>query len=400
MDQTTTKKYWAIPMCQLGMEGGRGILCRKDLLIKYNGGKFPQTLQEYLTWFKAIKAAIPDSIPVAGQQLPGYLFYDSAAILFMHGVYYPTDLLWRNGKYAVAFTLPEYKEAMKVMRQLYADGLLDKEFATNPRDAYGQKLANKSVATRTTTIDQVNPVVGNTIELNAKNNTPGVYWVWSPPLTKYPAGVERKYIQWMSTDVYPINWGHRVCINAKTKYPKEAWRVLEAFASDKLRDVYAWGREGKEYTIVSGKRVPTPRLYFNDINDADSHYWTLHLGIIQGFWPTDVKYEVQRLKAPAEFDEVYKASRWLVDDSKKTGILPNSYAPTFPEVNEKAAESRALATQIQARFITGEMALEEWDAAVKDYMSKYGFMVDVVNKWIKENKDFLIKQRGVKVWNQ
>ena len=163
---------------------------------------------------------------------------------------------------------------------------------------------------------------------------------------------------------------------------------------------YAWGREGKEYTIVGGKRVPTTRLYFNDINDADSHYWTLHLGIIWGFWPTDVKYEVQRLKAPAEFDEVYKASRWLVDDSKKTGILPGSYAPTFPEVNEKAAESRALATQIQARFITGEMALEEWDAAVKDYMSKYGYMADVVNKWIKENKDFLIKQRGVKVWNQ
>ena len=42
MDQTTTKKYWAIPMCQLGMEGGTGILCRKDLLIKYNGGKFPR----------------------------------------------------------------------------------------------------------------------------------------------------------------------------------------------------------------------------------------------------------------------------------------------------------------------------------------------------------------------
>jgi putative aldouronate transport system substrate-binding protein len=398
-DQTTTKKYWAIPMNNIGQEPGTGVLVRQDLIDKYNGGKYPEDLQGYLNWFKAIKAAIPDSIPVAGLPIAEYLFMNSASIFFMHGVYYPAEAYWRGGKYVRGIELPEFKEAIKVYRQLYKDGMLDKEFATNPRDAYSQKVTNKFVATQTNTIDQVVPIVGSQLDAMAKNGTPGVYWVYAPPLTRYPAGVERKYIQWMSSDVYPINWGHRVVINAKTKYPAQAWRVLEGFASDELRDAQAWGREGKEYNVVNGKRVPTNRLYFNDINDPDSHYWTLHLGIIWGFWPTDVKYEVQRVKAPVEFERVYQSSRWLVADGKATGIAPSAYLPTFPDINAKAAEARALASQIMAKTITGEFSLEDWDAGVKEWKQKYDWMLETQNKWIADNKAVL-KSKGVKLFDQ
>ncbi len=133
------------------------------------------------------------------------------------------------------------------------------------------------------------PIVSNQLESAAKNGTPGAYWVFAPPLKRYPAGVDRTYVQWLSSDIFSINGSHRAVISAKTKYPAQAWKVLEAFASDELREAQARGREGKEYNVASGKRVPTTRLYFNDINDPDSHYWTLHLGIIWGFWPTDVK---------------------------------------------------------------------------------------------------------------
>jgi len=108
---------------------------------------------------------------------------------------------------------------------------------------------------------------------------------------------------------------------------------------------------------------------------------------------------VQRLKAPKEFEKVYQSSRWIVEDAKKTGMMPGAYAPQFPDVNAKAAEARALATQIQAKFITGEMGLDEWDAAVKDWMSKYGFMTDTLNKWVDDNKAML-KAKGVKIFDQ
>jgi hypothetical protein len=253
------------------------------------------------------------------------------------------------------------------------------------------------VASQTNSIDQIVPVVGTQIENNVKNNTPGVYWVFAPPLKRYP--VDQKYIQLESSDVFPINGSHRTAINAKTKYPAQAWKVLEGFASDELRDAQAWGREGKEYNVVNGKRVPTNRLYFNDINDPDSHYWTLHLGIIWGFWPTEVKYEVQRLKAPTEFEKVYQSSRWLVDNGKATGLLPSSFLPTMPDINAKNAEAEALISQIWAKTITGEMSMVDYDNAVKDWKRQYDWMAEEQNKWISENKAAL-KAKGVKVLDQ
>ena len=57
-------------------------------------------------------------------------------------------------------------------------------------------------------------------------------------------------------------------------------------------------REGKEHIIQGGEKVPTDRLYFRDPNDPDEHYWTLHLGIIWGFWPTEAKYRCGLLFPP------------------------------------------------------------------------------------------------------
>jgi len=400
-DDTTTKKYWAIPMNAVGMEAGWGVIVRQDLIDKYNGGKYPEDVQGYLNWFKAIKAANPDAIPYASRISGNYMFVNSAAILAMHGVYYPQSSYYRNGKYYRGIELPETTAALQVLRQMYQDGLLDKEFSTNPPDAYFSKLTNKMVATQTNTLDQILPAVGNQIEQNALNSppTPGVYWVFAPPLKRYPDGVDRKYIQWLSSDVFPINSGHRVAISAKTQHPAEAWKVLEGFASDELRDAQAWGREGKEYNVVNGKRVPTKRLYFNDVNDPDSHYWTLHLGIIWGFWPTEVKYEVQRLKAPAEFQKAYDSSRWLVADGKATGLSPWNFIPTMPDISAKGAEADASIAQMIAKFISGEIDLNGYNAAVKDWKSKYDWMLEQQNKWFADNQAML-KSKGVKIYGQ
>ena len=394
-EETTTGKYWSLPMNNVGQEPGWGVIVRQDLIEKYNGGKYPEDVQGYLDWFKKIKAAIPDSIPYASRVAGNNLFVNSASIFAMYGGY-PMWTNWKNGKIVRNIEIPEMREAVSIYRQMYKDGILDKEFATNPPDAYFQKLTNKFVATQTNSIDQIVPVVGNTIETNVTNNTPGVYWVFAPPLKRYPAGVDPKFISLQSMDVFPTNWGHRTAINAKTKYPAQAWKVLEGFSSDELRDAQAWGREGKEYNVVGGKRVPTKRLYFNDVNDPDSHYWTLHLGTIWGFWPTEVKYEVQRGKAPAEFQKVYDSCRWLVANGKANGLAPGSFLPTMPEINAKAGEADAAIAQMLAKTISGESSMDDFDAMLKDWKQKYGFMTEMQTKWINDNKAVL-KGKGVKV---
>jgi putative aldouronate transport system substrate-binding protein len=394
-DDTTTGRYWAIPMNAVGMEPGWGVIIRQDIVDKYSGGKYPEDVQGYLDLMKKVKQDVPDAIPYASRVSGNYLFVNSASIFAMYGGY-PWWTSWRNGKVIRNIEIPEMKEAVKIYRQMYKDGILDKEFATNPPDQYFQKLTNKMVVTQTNSIDQLVPGVGNQLEAAAKAGTPGVYWVFAPALKRYPAGVDPKYVSLESTDVFPINTAHRVAISAKTKYPAQAWKVLEGFASDQLRDAQAWGREGKEYNVVNGKRVPTNRLYFNDVNDPDSHYWTLHLGIIWGFWPTEVKYEVQKLKAPAEFQKAYDSSRWLVANGKANGLSFSNFLPTMPEINAKAGEADAAIAQLLAKVITGEASLDDYDVMLKDWQQKYGFMAEMQTKWINDNKDKL-KAKGVKM---
>ncbi len=105
-DDTTTGKYWAIPMNAIGMEPGFGVLVRQELIDKYNGGKYPEDVQGYLDCFKAIKTAIPDSIPVVSRNMGTNLFVNNASIFVMHGVYHPQRSYWRNGKFVEAITCP------------------------------------------------------------------------------------------------------------------------------------------------------------------------------------------------------------------------------------------------------------------------------------------------------
>ena len=98
--ESTKGIYYAIPMNAIGMEPGWGIIVRQDLIEKYNGGKYPEDLQGYLNWFKAIKTAIPDSIPVASRVSPPTFFRNSAVILAIFGLRDGWgSLYWRDGKY-------------------------------------------------------------------------------------------------------------------------------------------------------------------------------------------------------------------------------------------------------------------------------------------------------------
>jgi hypothetical protein len=109
-----------------------------------------------------------------------------------------------------------------------------------------------------------------------------------------------------------------------------------------------------------------------------------------------VKYEVQRLKAPAEFQRAYDSSRWLVANGKANGLAPGNFLPTMPEINAKAGEADAAIAQMMAKTISGEATMDDFDAMLKDWKQKYGFMTEMQTKWINDNSAAL-KSKGVKV---
>jgi ABC-type glycerol-3-phosphate transport system substrate-binding protein len=378
LSKSPSGKYWSIPMANLGREPGWGVIVRYDLLKEYNGGTYPEDVDGYLDWFRWIRKTYPDSVPIASRVGGGRIFVNSACIFAWYAgePYYNT---YRNGKVISNILLPETRSAVMVYRQMYQEGILDKEFATIPQAAYFTKLREKRVATETNSIDQLLPIV------DAYMKT-GRHCAFAAPLKRYPAGVDAQNIYRQSSDYSPYWNERRTAIYAKTAHPNEAWKVIEAFSSDALRDAQMWGREGKEYTVVGGERVPTDRLYLNDGNDPDSHYWTLSLGITWGTWPTEGKYAVQKKRNPAEFAITYQSSRWLVEAGRKNGVGFGTYLPSFPEISAKGGDAWATISQILAKTISGEASMEDYDAMIGKYRETYGFIDDLRTTWIQENK--------------
>ena len=383
-DQTTTGKYWAIPMNQHRPGSrARGVLVRQDLIDKYNGGKYPEDVQGYLNWFKAIKAAIPDSIPYRRPPLPQLPLLELGQHLRHARRLLPRELLLEERQVrGAAIELPEYKEAVKIYRQMYKDGILDKEFATNPRDAYFQKLANKFVATQTNTIDQIVPTVGNQLERHGEEQHPGVYWVYAPPLKRYPRGVRAEVHPVAELGRVPHQLGAPRGHQRQDQVPDRGLEGPGGLRLRRARDAQAWGREGKEYNVVGGKRVAHEpavlqrhqRSRLPLLDPAPRHHLGLlaHGGEVRG----------PEAKAPGSSRRSTRAPAGSCRTAKATGIAPANYLPTFPDISAKSAEALALSAQIVAKTITGEMSLEDYDAAVKDWKQKYDFMLETQNKWI------------------
>lgn len=388
--ETDPDVFWAMPMTHSGREEGWGVIVRYDLLKEYNGGKYPPDVEGYLDWFRWIKKTYPDSIPIASRTGGNQIFINSGSIFAWYGGH-PYWSTYRDGKYTQNILIPTMRDAVQVYRQMYTEGILDPEFATNPASAYFQKLTEKYVATEANGIDQVVPIVDVIVNTQKRHTT------FAPPLERYPAGVDPQLGYKQQSSVWPINSGHRTAISASCKVPDRAWRVLEGWASDELREAQAWGREGKEHMIVNGQKVPTDRLYFRDVNDPDEHYWTLHMGIIWGFWPTEAKYAVQRKKVPEEFQITYDSSRWLVEAGLKNGPGTGNFLPSFEDINAKSGEAQAEISSILAKVISGESSMEDFDAMIVDYKRKYGFFDEVRTKWVNENKDTMIA-KGWKGW--
>lgn len=390
--RSTGGKYYAIPMVTTGYDAGRGNFIQYNQLLQYNGGKYPETVEEYVAYLKWIKQNIPDSIPLISRNQSPDIFKNQEGFFQWYGVPLYGNRV-QDGKVVSNIRLPEMKEAVKLHRQLFTDGILDKEFATLPMAEWGVRLTEGKCAIFTNDIDQVVPgYQGNYENMKSKK---GIYWVYCPPLKQYPASLKDPRYTW-GYNTAPINASHRIAIAAKTRYPNESWKVLEGFSTDALRQTFSIGREGKEYNMVGGKRVPTDRLYFHKLDDADSQYWTIHLQIIRGSWPTEERYAFASSKVPAEdWKRIHESSRPVHEWAVKNGVPFAAILRPIPEVTKVTTESRALISAIIAKTIMGEFSMEDFDAQVKLWTDKYGFQDDLWTKAINENKDML-RKAGVK----
>jgi hypothetical protein len=386
MAKSSSGHYYRIPMSWTSVPQGDGVMARYDLVVKYNGGKWPETVEEWIELLRKIKKADPNSLPMSNRVVNEFgIAYGGLPIFYWYGAR-PNSYRVEGGKVISTFTLPEYKAAVGVMKQLYDEGLLDKEFATTDGAKWSEKKKNRNVLFEVNTADQVIPTGAAKLPEDAHKETQ-----IAPPLTKYPSVLKDvKYVQPKAS--YPIN-AHGLYISAKTKDKDRAWKVIEGFASDKLHDAIFWGKEGEDFKIENGKKLP---IDGQGLAHANKRY-ALHLSLIFGF--NDRKESsiaaAEKFMDKDEFKRRMDGMKRVEDAAKSTGLALDPFVVLSADTASKKTESNQFISTATIEAIMGKITMEQFDQKVEEYKKKYGFIYDEYTKYMTQNKDKL-KKLGVK----
>ncbi|MFC5648193.1 extracellular solute-binding protein [Paenibacillus solisilvae] len=381
--------YYRIPMAWDKAPQGSGLIVRYDLVEKYNNGKWPETVDEWVNLMRKIHQAEPDSTVLSNRVVNDYgLTYGGTVIYNMFGAA-PYSYRVQEGKVVSTFELPEYRQATILMKQLYDEGILDKEFATNDLNAWNEKRFNKNVLMEWDSADQLVP---NAQKAWLGQENPGTKtWklAFAPALKQYPT--DPKYV-WPNKSL-PINT-HGIYISSSSKNPDQAWKVIEGFASDQLKEDIFWGKEGDTYTVKDGVRIPNAEKLADP-----NRTWSLQLAILFGFVDgQDVKSALAKQVMGPEYSKFVNDSIQPIGDmATKKGYLLSGFFKASNEADKKTPESRQFITQATVEAIMGKITMEEFDQRVAQFKQKYGFIYDEMTKFMNDNKDDLRKKGVVEV---
>jgi putative aldouronate transport system substrate-binding protein len=354
---------------------------RYDLLTELGYTKLPTTLTEWVDAMKKLKLKYPDSIPYTTMGMDNYQHF----IFRPYGCDMGINWQYAGGKVRNVFENPAIKDAILFGKQLFADGLLEKEFATNKLQDYNNKRI-----TRNALFSAINlGGYGNAIDLYAKGNINKAIIVPAPwPVINDSIDPYSRYA------IPTIVGGHNISINSKTKQKDACVRFIETLYSDKVREMFVYGREGIEFTVSSGKKVINPEKQ----NETG---WRALYGMMYSYNPLDktkLKCETNILAmtninaAQKEnykttffnyFDELYK------NDYGKVQYNPMSIITLSPEALAMSTEAIALQKSLILKAIMSEISIDEFMKQAADLVKKYQSVTDDYNKKLPAAKTLL-----------
>lgn len=138
-------KYYCLPMANEKDYAARTLIVRKDWMNSL-GLKKPETYDEFVTFLTAFKNADPDNngkndtIPLV--IAPGE--YDVIDTCFATA--YRDNWVDEDGVYKPAYYTANYAKALKALRSLYRNGLLDRDFSINKFDDVKNKFISGKAA--------------------------------------------------------------------------------------------------------------------------------------------------------------------------------------------------------------------------------------------------------------
>jgi ABC-type glycerol-3-phosphate transport system substrate-binding protein len=370
------------------------VLVRKDLVEKYNGGKYPETIDEYTEFFRAIKADDPEALPYADRLQNKLPFnYNGEAVFMWHGLTAYGSIAY-EGKWQKCFTLPGYLDALNILKQYYEEGFIQQDFATNG-DVFWIALDSKLAVV---TWEPMN-VFSQTerMALATDSMIEGINdnrLVVAPPLKEYPASLTNiaYTVPYMTLST---NW-QGLGVTAMSKNPDAAFKYLDALASDEMFDAIYWREEGVDHVVVDGVKQIVPENY----NMRERAWAPYYYGYFFGFASpsTYIKFSFDENLLGKETFGIMKESFYSASELSKElrGYSSELFMPE--DVNgviNKLDEANTFIAEVVVNYVMGNIGVEEYQAKVDEYKSLYGYMDDAYTEILNSNKE-LYRSYGAK----
>lgn len=323
------------------------------------GLKMPETTEEFYQVLKAFKEKDPngngkaDEIPLVGATNGP----SSTLDLFLPSAFIEKDFNLRfvkDGKVQVAFNQPEWKEALKYLNKMFAEGLISPQTFTQDRNQLKQMGMNPEV-----------PILGAIASQNQTvfvdvDNARFKDYIAVPPL-KGPTGIRST-----AYNPYAVSTGQYVVTN-KAKNPAAAFRMADLLLSEEAtlrstqgRPDQEWVRPAQGELGVNGKQATwKPIATFGKLQNI---HWA----------QAGPSLRTNELRLSVAADPKNSLELILYNETKKYepyGTNPSKIVPPLFFTNEQAEELSTLEktltdyrTEFFAKTVTGSLDVEkEWN---------------------------------------
>ncbi|MGE5549775.1 MAG: extracellular solute-binding protein [Bacteroidota bacterium] len=371
-----------------------GFFIRRDWMNKL-GLKDPKTPDEWYNVLKAFKTRDPngngkaDEIPFGGSKHPGGGPFEMMKLPWMFGANigssWNNGLQQQNGKVVFSPITPEYKAALTWINKLYAEGLIDPDFAITDRNGFQAKVL----------ADRVGATFGNAgsgityFMTNMVGKEPKSFRMEGVPYPKAPGSKPYSF----DNSVINLATGSGLAITTACKNPIAAIKFLDYGFSKEGHMLFNFGVEGLTYKMVKGYPTYTEMITKNrqGLNITQA----LGLYVYGTNWMTDQdgRYFEQYQKIPVpgvQGTPAWDAIQIWTKSMDTSRILP-SVNPRPEEVQAISAKLTEISTyvlEMYYKFIMGTAKLSEFDAyvaqvkkmGIDDVVKVYQAALDRYNK--------------------
>jgi ABC-type glycerol-3-phosphate transport system substrate-binding protein len=350
------------------------VFLRTDLMERAGVTQVPKTLDDFVAVLRAVKAYNPNSLPYVTRQLvfqAWFMFHP-----FNTGVagwrYFP-----ERGVVANYWEGDNILKAAEFARMLYAEGLLDREFLTNTN---GPIVNQKRLRDDTVLWAQNRGGIGGRISAFAEDGRSGARLI--PVITPVAEGVGINAYHTMNS----LLGSYNIAISAQSKNTAAVWRLIEVLYSDELEGLCVYGREGVDYRVENGNKVPIfpsaldstwsrSYLYARTANTPASMDYDITLAIYADTSRTPAQN--------AEYEARYRQAMAEVSESvlNHEGYDPIGFFPAAPD-NIGNAANNAWNEQV-ALFglaVVGEIDMATFKTRKDAMVAKYQYVTDYYNE--------------------